>query len=60
MSIWDDDDDVRRNESDELHGIAGGWYDKDPTPPHGTPRPVAPATGLSELASLVRDQGVQS
>lgn len=41
MSTFDDDDDIRRAESDELHGIAGGWYDKDPTPPHGTVRPEA-------------------
>jgi hypothetical protein len=26
---FDDDDDVRRAESDELHGHAGGWYSKD-------------------------------
>lgn len=32
MSFYDDDDDVRRAESDELHGIAGGWYDKDSKP----------------------------
>jgi hypothetical protein len=52
---FDDDDDIRRQESDELHGIAGGWFDKDPTPAHGIERP-----SLSELGSQLRDQGVLS
>lgn len=60
MSFWDDDDDVRRDETDELHGIVREWYDTDPTPPHGVERPQLPAFGLSELASQVRNQGVLS
>lgn len=42
MTTFDEDDVIRRMESDELHGIAGGWYDKDPTPPHGIERPEIP------------------
>jgi hypothetical protein len=57
---FDIDDDVRRDESDELHGIDRVWFDTDPTPAQGIGRPL-PAPGLSELASLVRNsQGVTS
>ena len=47
MSTFDRDDDVRRNESDELHGIAGGWFDP---PVSSGPR----ATALSEYELVAK------
>ena len=43
MSTFDDD--VRRDEFDDLHGLEREWFypdtEIDPTPPHGIQRPVS-------------------